>query len=106
MLYEVITVAAVRERALERFLTSTQTALRDLQPVPDYWPGGPYLVLPSTHPDLVGVFQSYLTTVRRVRAADNERVCVDAARRMTEFSDARAEALRATLDLERSYNFV
>jgi hypothetical protein len=67
------TVTAVRERALERFLTSTQAALRDLQPIPDYWPGGPYMVLPSAHPDIVGVWQSYLTTVQRVRAGDTER---------------------------------
>jgi outer membrane protein OmpA-like peptidoglycan-associated protein len=37
----------------------------------------------------------------RVRADDNERVCLDATRRMSAFADARADALRATLELER-----
>lgn len=38
----------------------------------------------------------------RVHADADERVCLDAARRTAAFGDARAEALRATLDLERS----
>lgn len=37
----------------------------------------------------------------RVRTAVNERVCVEATRLMADFGDARADALRATLDLER-----
>lgn len=37
----------------------------------------------------------------RVRADANERVCLEAARLTASFGDARAEALRATLDLER-----
>ncbi len=67
------TVAAVRDRALERFLGSTQAALRGLQPVPGYWPSGEYLALPSAHPEIVSVWQSYRSTVRSVRAADGER---------------------------------
>jgi len=38
----------------------------------------------------------------RVRARAYEQECVEATELTTEFSDARAEALRATLDLERS----
>ena len=67
------TETAVRERAQERFLTATQTALRDLQPVPDAWASGPYLVVPSDHPEVVDVWQSYLATVRRVRADEPGR---------------------------------
>lgn len=67
------TETAVRERASERFLTATQSALRDLQPVPDAWASGPYLVVPTDHPEVVDVWQSYLATVRRVRAGEPER---------------------------------
>lgn len=38
----------------------------------------------------------------RVRTDMNERMCVDATQQMAAFGDARADALRATLDLERS----
>lgn len=38
----------------------------------------------------------------RVRTHVSERVCVDATQRMAEYGDARANALRATLDLERT----
>ncbi len=67
------TEAAVRDRALERFLTSSQAALRDLRPIPDYWPGGAYLVMPSAHPELTDVWREYLSTSQRVRAADTDR---------------------------------
>lgn len=67
------TEAAVRERAQERFLTATQGQLRDLQPVPEAWASGSYLAVPSEHPEVVDVWQSYLATIRRVRAGDAER---------------------------------
>jgi outer membrane protein OmpA-like peptidoglycan-associated protein len=38
----------------------------------------------------------------RVRAKMNDQVCVDATQQMAAFGDARAEALEATLNLERS----
>jgi hypothetical protein len=37
----------------------------------------------------------------RVRAETNERVCLDATLQTSAYADARADALRATLDLER-----
>jgi hypothetical protein len=67
------TEAAVRERAQERFLTATQSQLRDLEPIPEAWASGPYLAVPSDHPEIVDVWQSYLATVLRVRAGDAER---------------------------------
>ena len=67
------TVAAVRERAQERYLSSTQALLRDLRPIPDIWPEGQYLALPTDHPEIVDVWQSYIATIRAVRASDTER---------------------------------
>lgn len=67
------TEAAVRERAQERFLARTQNQLRDLEPVPDVWPEGPYLAMPSDYPEVVDVWQGYLSAIRRVRSADAER---------------------------------
>ena len=67
------TEEAVRARARERFLTATQAALRGLQPVPDAWLRGNYLAAPSEHPRVREVWESYLTTVREVRAGDDER---------------------------------
>ncbi len=67
------TRAAVRERAHERFLTTTQAELRDLQPVPDAWPGGGYLATPSAMPEVLDVWQTYLATSQQVRAADTQR---------------------------------
>jgi hypothetical protein len=67
------TEAAVRERALERFLTATQNELRDLVPVPEIWPTGEYLSFPSDHQAVLDVWQDYLVTIRRVRAADEDR---------------------------------
>ena len=67
------TEAAVRERARERFLTSTQTALRNLPSVPESWPGGAYLALPSGHPEVLTVWEEYLTTIRTVRTGDVDR---------------------------------
>lgn len=67
------TEAAVRERTRERYLASTQVAFRDLRPIPEAWPGGTYLSVPSDHPDVVDVWQHYRTTVGEVRATDEER---------------------------------
>jgi hypothetical protein len=61
------TPAAVRERALERYLTATQGALRDLPDVPPVWLTGEYLATPSAYPDVLDVWQTYLSMVRSVR---------------------------------------
>jgi len=63
----------VRERALERFLTSTQSLIRDLPSIPDVWPEGEYLTRPSEHSDVLDIWQNYLATIRRVRAGDDDR---------------------------------
>lgn len=67
------TQAAVRERAQERYLTSTQAALRDLQPIPEVWPEGPYLAVPSRYPGILDIWQDYRSTIRAVRDDDRER---------------------------------
>lgn len=67
------TSAAVAERARERFLTATQAELRELGSIPAAWPGGTYLALPSGAPEVLDVWQSYLTAIRRVRASDADR---------------------------------
>ena len=67
------TPAAVRERARERYLASTQAGFRDLEPVPEIWPEGPYLSVPTDHPGVVDVWQQYRATIRDVRASDEER---------------------------------
>ncbi|HUF75657.1 MAG TPA: hypothetical protein VMM35_05230 [Longimicrobiales bacterium] len=67
------TEEALRARARERFLASTQAALRGLQPVPDTWLRGSYLAAPSDHPRVREVWESYVTTIREVRAGDDER---------------------------------
>lgn len=67
------TEAAVRERTRERYLASTQAVFRALRPIPEVWPEGPYLSVPSDHPDVVDVWQHYRATVGEVRATDEER---------------------------------
>lgn len=67
------TESAVRERARERFLTATQAAFRDLPPIPERWPGGAYLSMPSAHADVLSTWEEYLTTVRQVRVDDEGR---------------------------------
>lgn len=67
------TVAAVRERAQERFLTATQAELRDLSPIPEAWPFGGYLSAPSEHSGVVETWEVYLATIRQVRSADSRR---------------------------------
>lgn len=95
------TEAAVRERAQERYLASTQAAFRDLRPIPEVWPEGPYLSLPSDHPGVVDVWQHYRTTVREVRADDEARyrgaleAALDDAGLEGEARDARLDAVLA-----------
>ncbi|MDX1494861.1 MAG: hypothetical protein R3253_12410, partial [Longimicrobiales bacterium] len=67
------TPAAVRERAQERYLAATRAALRDLQPIPDVWPTGPYLSVPSEYPEVLDIWQDYRSTIRSVRQEDEER---------------------------------
>ena len=67
------TESAIRERAQERFLTSTQTALRDLPPIPETWATGPYFSVPSDYSDVVEAWGRYLTTIRSVRAGERGR---------------------------------
>lgn len=67
------TEGAVRERAQERFLTSTQTLFRDLAPIPEIWLQGAYLALPSDYPEVREAWERYVTTIREVRVGDSER---------------------------------
>jgi hypothetical protein len=67
------TEEALRERAQERYLTTTRALLRDLPPIPDIWLRGAYLAAPSDYPQVREVWDLYLTTIRQVRAGDNER---------------------------------
>jgi hypothetical protein len=67
------TVAAVRERAQERLLTATQNELRDLPPIPEAWPFGGYLSMPSEHHGVLETWEIYLATIRQVRSGDSSR---------------------------------
>jgi hypothetical protein len=94
------TEAAVRERAQERFLTATQNLLRELQPISDVWPEGAYLSLPSGNAEVLDAWQSYLTTIRRARAGDEERYRVAYEAALDDAAvqgDARAERLSAAM---------
>ncbi|MGE0157893.1 MAG: hypothetical protein AB7T31_00700 [Gemmatimonadales bacterium] len=64
---------ALRGRARERFLTSSQTLLRGLEPIPQAWLSGRYLATPSDYAYVRDVWQTYLSTVREVRAGDGDR---------------------------------
>jgi len=64
---------AVLGRASERYLTSTQALLRQLEPIPQAWLSGRYLAEPSDHPHVRDVWQTYLGTIREIRAGDAER---------------------------------
>ncbi|HUP52333.1 MAG TPA: hypothetical protein VM198_07645 [Longimicrobiales bacterium] len=85
---------ALRARARERFLTATQAALRGLDPVPDVWLRGSYLAEPSVYPEVRDVWEGYLTIIRDVRAADNERYRQAYLRAL---DDARVEGAARTL---------
>ncbi|MGD2047350.1 MAG: hypothetical protein PVH96_14135 [Gemmatimonadota bacterium] len=67
------TEEALRARAQERFLTTTRALLRDLPPIPQVWLSGRYLANPSDYPEVREAWDEILTTVRQVRAGDNER---------------------------------
>ena len=67
------TEMVIRERSQERFLASTQNALRELLPIPDSWGTGTYFSVPSDHPDVLAVWENYLRTIRIVRAAEDRR---------------------------------
>jgi hypothetical protein len=64
---------ALRGRAQERFLTSTQTLLRVLEPISNSWLSGRYLTAPSEYGFIRDTWESYLRTIREVRAGDDER---------------------------------
>ena len=64
---------AIRGRASERFLASTQALLRRLQPIPQAWLSGRYLATTSDYAYIRDIWQNYVGTIRDVRAADEER---------------------------------
>jgi len=70
------TEQAIRERAQDRFLTGTQNLFRGLRPIPEAWSSGEYLSLPSDYPEVLEVWQEYLTTIRQVHLGDEERYSV------------------------------
>jgi len=90
------TEEALRERAQERYLTTTRALLRDLPPIPDIWLRGAYLAAPSDYPQVREVWNQYLTTIRQVRAGDNERYRAGYNRAL---DDARVEGSSRTLRL-------
>jgi hypothetical protein len=87
---------ALRERAQERFLTTTRALLRDLPRIPDVWLQGAYLAAPSDYPQVRDVWNQYLTTIRQVRAGDDERYRSGYLRAL---DDARVEGSERTLRL-------
>jgi hypothetical protein len=94
---------AVRGRARELYLASTQAALRGLDEVPDVWLRGEYLSGPSDFPIVRTVWEEYLTTIRQVRVGDAERYRVAYARAL---EDARVvDSLRASRLASASADF-
>jgi hypothetical protein len=87
---------AVRRRAQERFLTATQAALRGLDPIPEVWLRGQYLAAPSDYANVRAVWDEYLTTIREVRAADDQRY---RAAYLRALDDARVQGAARTLRL-------
>jgi len=90
------TEESLRARAQERYLTTTRALLRDLPPIPDIWLRGAYLAAPSDYPQVREVWDQYLTTIRQVRAGDNERYRAGYNRAL---DDARVEGSSRTLRL-------
>jgi hypothetical protein len=86
----------IRERSQERFLSATQTALRGLDPIPEIWLRGSYLAAPSDYPNVRVVWEEYLTTIREVRAGDDERY---RAAYLRTLDDARVDGSARTLRL-------
>jgi hypothetical protein len=93
------TEEALRARARERFLTSTQAALRGLDQVPDVWLRGIYLAGPSDYPRVREVWEEYLAIIRDVRAGDSERYRQAYLRAL---DDARVDGATRTLRLARA----
>jgi hypothetical protein len=87
---------ALRARARERFLSSTQAELRGLDPIPEIWLRGAYLAEPSAFPRVREVWEEYLTTIRQVRAGDNDRYREAYLRAL---DDARVQGAARTLRL-------
>jgi hypothetical protein len=87
---------AIRRRAQERFLSTTQAALRGLDPIPDIWLRGQYLAAPSDYLAVRAVWEEYLTTIREVRAGDEERY---RAAYLRALDDARVDGSARTLRL-------
>jgi hypothetical protein len=90
------TEEALRKRAQERFLTSTQALLRGLEPIPDIWLHGQYLASPSDYPHVREVWESYLTTIQQVREGDADRY---RAAYLRALDDARIQGSARTLRL-------
>lgn len=88
------TEEALRSRARERFLSSTQALLRGLEPIPDIWLHGQYLAAPSDYPQVREVWESYLTTIQQVRDGDEERY---RAAYLRALDDARIQGSSRTL---------
>lgn len=63
----------VRDRARERYLTASQLLIRDLPSVPESWATTGYFVMPSEHPHVVPLWESYLVAIRTVREQDRDR---------------------------------
>jgi len=87
---------ALRERAQERFLTTTRALVRDLPSIPDIWLDGQYLAAPSDYPEVREAWNGVLTLVRQIRAGDNERYRAGYNRAL---DDARVEGSARTLRL-------
>jgi hypothetical protein len=90
------TEESLRGRAQERFLTSTRALLRDLPTIPQIWLHGSYLAAPSDFPEVRQAWNDLLTTVRQVRAGDNERYRAGYVRAL---DDARVDPSTRTLRL-------
>ncbi len=88
------TEEALRRRARERYLASTQALLRDLEPIPDVWLHGQYLASPSDYPHVREVWESYVTTIQGVKAGDDERY---RAAYLRALNDARIQGSARTL---------
>ena len=90
------TEESLRERAQERFLTTTRALLRDLPPIPGTWLEGQYLASPSDYPEVRAAWDGVLTLIRQVRNGDNERYRAGYTRAL---DDALVEGSSRTLRL-------
>lgn len=90
------TEEALRERAQERFLTTTRALLGDLPAIPGGWLHGAYLAAPSDYPEVRAAWEEILATIREVRAGDSERYRAGYLRAL---EDARVDGSARTLRL-------